>query len=565
MEHRPGGWYELLDEAARPGSRYKFRIDDGLAVPDPASRAQPDGVHGDSMVVDPQDFDWSDADWTGRRWEDAVIYELHVGTFSPDGGFAGVEKKLDHLERLGVTAVELMPVAQFPGTRGWGYDGTLLYAPQHSYGRPADLKALVQAAHRRGLMMVLDVVYNHFGPDGNYLGVHAPQFFTDRHKTPWGKANNFDGPHSATVRDFFIHNALYWLEEFNFDGLRFDAVHAVLDDSEIHFLTEMAERIRARLRGRHVHLILENDDNAARFLDQAQGAGHYTAQWNDDIHHCLHVILTGESGGYYADYADRPMALLGRCLTSGFAYQGERSSYRGEARGEPSGHLTPLSFVSFLQNHDQIGNRALGERLGQLASGDAVRAALALLLLAPSPPMLFMGEEWAAPQPFLYFCEYDRELGAAVREGRRREFAGFPEFQDERARDRIPDPNDPATCDASRLNWADPATPEHRRQLEYCSTLLALRRDEIAPRLAGTRGGAARFDIPADGVLRAAWVLGDGSRLGVTANFGGGPVPFAPQGGRVLFRTPTEAEGELAPYSVVWEIEPGGLADERRE
>ena len=436
-----GGWFEVVTNAARASSRYRFRIDDRIDVPDPASRYQPEDVLGPSMVIDPGAFPWQHGEWRGRPWHEAVLYELHVGTFSPAGTFDGVRERLDYLAELGVTAVELMPVADFSGRRNWGYDGVLPYAPDSAYGTPDDLKRLVDAAHGRGLMMFLDVVYNHFGPEGNFLHAYAPEFFTDRFHTPWGAAIDFA---RREVRDFFIHNALYWLEEYRFDGLRLDAVHAIVDRSKPDILEELADRVHARFgESRHVHLVLENDDNAARYLTRMPDGRvrRYTAQWNDDIHHALHVLATGEHDGYYEDYVDRTVDLLGRCLTEGFAYQGEPSRHRdGKPRGEPSAELPPTAFVSFIQNHDQVGNRAFGERISALAELDALRAVTAILLLAPSPPLLFMGEEWAAAEPFLFFCDFHEELAARVRDGRRGEFKRFAAFRSEAARARSPIP-----------------------------------------------------------------------------------------------------------------------------
>ena len=405
MPRTADGWFELEVPDAAAGQRYCFRIDGGLAVPDPASRANPLDVHGASEVVDAHAFDWPDDGWRGRPWEEAVVYELHVGTFTPAGTFAAVIDRLDYLAGLGVTAIELMPVAEFAGRRGWGYDGVLPYAPDSSYGTPDDLKRLVAAAHARGLMVLLDVVYNHFGPEGNYLGAYAPQFFTDRIATPWGAAIDYDGAHGRWVRRFAIDNALYWIEEFRFDGLRLDAVHAIMGDTSPSVLDELAQAVHAGPgRERHVHLVLENDDNAARHLAR-DGAGRplgFTAQWDDDLHHALHVVTTGQTDGYYADYAADAPAVLARCLAEGFAYQGQASAFRqGAPRGEPSAHLPPGAFVAFAQNHDQIGNRALGERLGRLATPAAREAAAAILLLAPLVPMLFMGEEFDAATPFL--------------------------------------------------------------------------------------------------------------------------------------------------------------------
>ncbi|HWN90575.1 MAG TPA: malto-oligosyltrehalose trehalohydrolase, partial [Verrucomicrobiae bacterium] len=399
MPRDAAGWAEWVTREAPPGSRYSFRIDGELLVPDPASRFQPDDVHGASEVVDPLDFAWSDADWRGLPPERLVFYEIHVGTFSPEGTFAGLADRLDHLVSLGVTAVELMPVSDFPGRRGWGYDGVLPFAPESSYGRPETLKALVEACHARGLAVFLDVVYNHFGPEGNYLHRYAPAFFSRAHKTPWGDALNFDEPGCEVVRSFVVHNALYWLEEFHLDGLRLDAVHAIADSSARHVLVELARAVaEGPGRDRLVHLVLENDGNESRYLACAGEDKRplYQAQWNDDLHHALHTLLTGERDGYYADYQP-PLPHLARALCEGFAFQGEWSPYRGRVRGEPSAALPPTAFVGFLQNHDQIGNRALGERIGHIVKNeDALRAATAVLLLAPSPPLIFMGEEWNA-------------------------------------------------------------------------------------------------------------------------------------------------------------------------
>ncbi|HVS54835.1 MAG TPA: malto-oligosyltrehalose trehalohydrolase, partial [Casimicrobiaceae bacterium] len=416
------GWFEATVADAPAGTRYAFRIDGGITVPDPASRFNPDDVHRPSMVVDPLAYEWRDAGWTGRPWEDAVFYELHVGTFTAEGSFAAAIERLDYLVNLGVTAVELMPLADFPGRRNWGYDGVLPFAPDASYGAPNELKRLIDAAHSRSLMVFLDVVYNHFGPEGNYLHAYAPQFFNPAHHTPWGAAINYDGAQSRTVRDFFIHNALYWLEEYRFDGLRLDAVDWIVDESSPDILVELAWCVREGPGAeRHIHLVLENDRNEAHYLgrDGQQRPLHATAQWNDDIHHAAHVVVTGEVDGYYADYAARPLWYFARCLTEGFGYQGEPSPYRGNiARGEPSVHLPSGAFVSFLQTHDQVGNRAFGERIGHVANPRALRSAVACILLAPSPPLLFMGEEFSASTSFLFFCDLGPELALAVTQGR---------------------------------------------------------------------------------------------------------------------------------------------------
>ncbi|HYE35173.1 malto-oligosyltrehalose trehalohydrolase [Methylocaldum sp.] len=529
MQGLAGGWFELVTAEASADSYYRFRLDEGLAVPDPASRFNPFDVHGASQVIDPVDFHWTDEHWAGRPWEEAVIYELHVGAFTQEGSFRALQGKLDYLISLGVTAIELLPVADFPGRWNWGYDGVLLFAPDSSYGTPDDLKELIQTAHRKRLMVFLDVVYNHFGPEGNYLYVYAKPFFSDRHRTPWGNAINYDGENCRTVRDFVIHNALYWLEEYHLDGLRLDAVHAIADDSRPDILDELAERIRAGPGSkRHVHLILENDNNAAHYLARdADGSPHrYDAQWNDDLHHALHLLLTGETDGYYADYADVPLKHLGRALSEGFAYQGEVSPYhQGLRRGEISRDLPPTAFVPFLQNHDQVGNRAFGERLSDLAETRPLRAAVTLLLLAPSPPLLFMGEEFACPTPFQYFCDFGSELAQAVTEGRRNEFARFERFAAPELRQRIPDPSEPSTFFNSKLDWAALETPEHREWRSFYQSLLTLRRREIIPRLKKIRAGRSQYEVVGRQGLKVTWPMDDGGALILLSNLSDGILP----------------------------------------
>jgi malto-oligosyltrehalose trehalohydrolase len=571
LEARAEGWFEVAVAEAGPGTRYRYRIDDDpLLVPDPASRFQPEGPHGPSEVVDPTAWRWADTAWRGRPWEEMVIEELHVGAFTGGGRFVDAIGALDPLAALGVTAVELMPVAEFPGDRDWGYDGTHPFAPSHVYGRPEDLRRLVEAAHARGLAVLLDVVYNHFGPEGNYLGRYASPFFTERHRTPWGAAIDFEGAKAGPVREFFLHNALFWLDEYRLDGLRLDAVHAIHDASRPDVLEELATRVHERFSGdRPVHLVLENDRNEARRLARGPGGGarFYTAQWNDDFHHALHVLVTGEQGGYYEDFAEDPMDCLGRALAEGFAWQGQPSPHRGGVpRGEASATLPPTAFVNFLQNHDQIGNRALGERLTGLAPAEALRAASAVLLLAPGIPLLFMGEEWGAPEPFPFFCDFGPDLADAVRDGRRREFAAFPAFRDPAARARIPDPCAPETFEAARLDRHRAGAPEHRARLDLHARLLSVRHREIVPRLAGTPGGTARFERLGPRSLHVAWTLGDGATLELVAHLDGEPGRGArvPARGRVLFETSPgvaddAAAGRLRPWSVAWRlIEAGG-------
>ena len=546
MQARPGGWFELETDRAPPGAAYRYRLPDGAAVPDPASRAQAQDVHGPSLVLDPESYVWRTGDWPGRPWQETVLYELHVGCFTPQGNFAGLERRLSELEELGITAIELMPIADFPGRRNWGYDGVLPFAPDRAYGAPEDLKRLIDTAHGLGLMVFLDVVYNHFGPDGNYLHRYAKEVFTEAEQTPWGAAIDFS---RGEVREFFIQNALYWLEEYRFDGLRLDAVHAIRPDWRARFLAELAERVRTEITGRHVHLVLENDANAARWMH-----GAFDAQWNDDFHHAAHVLLTGETTGYYEDYAGDPLAALGRALAEGFVYQGEPSAHRGGSpRGEPSGDLPPTAFVGFLQNHDQVGNRAMGERLASLAGPEALRAMTAIGLLAPHIPLIFMGEEWAATTPFYFFCDFHDALAKAVREGRRREFAAFPEFADDAARARIPDPNAAATFKATRL----PAEPDFEgiEFRAFVAQLLDLRQARIVPKLAEAPGNSGRYRRWGAHGLGVDWTLAGGARLALVANLGAetGAPEGLPQGER-LFAWPEEAgkAGDMPPWSVVW-------------
>ena len=551
MQAAGDGWHALTVPQARAGTRYAFRVGT-LAVPDPAARSNPDDVHAASAVVDPHAYRWQDRDWRGRPWHEAVIYELHVGTFTPAGTFAAAIERLDDLVALGMTAIELMPVAEFPGRRNWGYDGVLLYAPDASYGTPDDLKRLVDAAHARGLMVLLDVVYNHFGPDGNYLHAYAPQFFNARHQTPWGAAINFDGPHCANVREFFIHNALYWLEEFHVDGLRLDAVHAMADDSGTHFVDALAQRVHAGPgSARSVHLVLENDRNEARFLGRnADGRPRIaTAQWNDDIHHAAHVLATGERDGYYADYAEHPQWMFARALAEGFVFQGEPSAYRdGELRGESSAHLPPAAFVNFLQTHDQVGNRAFGERIGALADPAVLRALAACVWLSPAPPMLFMGEEFAAATPFQYFCDFHGELAAAVTQGRRAEFGRFARFADPEVRGRIPDPNDAATFERSKLDWTERAREPQRGWLAFTRELLLLRQQRLVPHLGAAEGG--EFHVLAPGRIAVHWPLGRGGHLHLLANLAPAPAMAAPLPPGELVYASHPVDEELPPWSV---------------
>lgn len=496
MQGSAGGWFEAWRPCA-PGTRYWYEPGGLGPVPDPASRLQETDVDGPSVVVDHSTYAWVNEAWRGRPWQEAVIYEAHAGLL---GGFEGLRQRLPMLAELGITALEVMPVADFPGPRNWGYDGVLPYAPDRAYGSPDALKALIDAAHGLGIMVLLDVVYNHFGPVGNHLPSYAPDFFRDDVSTPWGAAIDF---RRAEVCSFFGQNALYWLREYRFDGLRLDAVHAMVDKDA--WLGGLAEDLRAAFPSdRAIHLVLENDDNSASLLRHG-----YDAQWNDDVHHVLHHMLTGETRGYYAAYAHRPTEKLARALAHGFIYQGEPSPAHGNRpRGEPSSMLPPTSFVFFLQNHDQAGNRAQGERLKALCRDkpQALAAAVALQVLSPFIPLIFMGEEEGAETPFLYFTSFpDPEFAALVTQGRRAEFA---EFHDDEGQV-VPDPNAPETWSRSRLEGQ--TAPDARRWADLYRGLLGLRHRHLIPWLKGTICDSVM--VLDEGCLIASWILGNGCRL----------------------------------------------------
>jgi maltooligosyltrehalose trehalohydrolase len=535
MRAAADGWYEL-ETPARPGDRYKFVLGDGQAVPDPASRAQHGCVHDWSVLVDPAAFAWRHQEWRNRPWHEAVIYEVHVGAA---GGFNALAARLPELAALGVTAIELMPVADFPGRHNWGYDGVLLYAPDTAYGTPDELRALVDTAHGLGLMVMLDVVYNHFGPDGAYLHGFARPFFDPEVHTPWGAAIDFKRPQ---VQEYFISNALMWVNEYRFDGLRFDAVHAI---SPPEFLPEMARAIRAGA-ARDVHLVLEHEGNKASLLRAGPGQAGFDAQWSDDFHHCVHVLLTGESEGYYAGFQD-PARQLARALAEGFVYQGETPPGHDAPRGERSGHLPPTAFVICLQNHDQIGNRAFGDRLSALADPCALRAATTLMLLSPFIPLLFMGEEWGTRTPFLFFTDHNDELAPLVRDGRRKEFKHFAAFQDEAMRARIPDPNARSTFENSVPDPAEAATSPFSDTLDLHRTLLRLRRDHIAPGIPGCRSLGAH--AVGQHAVYAAWRLGNGATLTLQCNLGGSAVAMPPAPGHLLFSSTGNDGAEIPAFT----------------
>ncbi len=549
LQRGEDGWFAVDISGVTAGARYKFRIDDEIDVPDPASAFQPEDVSGPSEVIDHASYRWRAADWRGRPWQETVLIETHVGSFTSEGSYRAMIGKLDHLVATGITALELMPLADFAGSRNWGYDGVLWYAPDSAYGRPDDLKALIDEAHLRGLMVFLDVVYNHFGPEGNYLGRYASTFFTDA-QTPWGSAIDYRVPE---VSAFATENALYWLREYRFDGLRLDAVHTIAELGEGSMLRDLsiaAGKLAAET-GRHIHLVLENDDNRVSLLDAGQDPprGRYRAQWNDDYHHAWHVLLTGETQGYYGDYQQSPLHDIARALGSGFVYQGEGSAHRdGQLRGEPSGKLAPTAFVNFLQNHDQIGNRAFGDRLENNAKAAAIEAALAITLLAPAIPMLFMGEEWGSKAPFPFFCDFQGDLAKAVRNGRRKEY----EWAYRKYGDEVPDPLAVSTFQSAVLDWDACDKADGQKRLQLVQQLLTIRRREIVPRLAGAAfGGAHAAD---NGLLTARWRMGDGLMLGLVANLSDQAIAHeASATGSIIWGA--EAGSSIAPWSVCWRLE----------
>ncbi len=493
MQKVHGGVFAVKVIDARPGTRYRYRIDGKGPFPDPASRYQPEGVHGPSEVVDAYDFNWTDAEWKGPDPEKLVIYELHVGTFTPEGTFASAMEKLPDLLELGITAIELMPLADFPGSRGWGYDGVSLYAPARCYGHPDDLRQLINEAHRLGLAVLIDVVYNHLGPDGNYLSAFSPYYFSTTHQTDWGTGLNFDGEQSNQVEDFFVENALHWIHKYHADGVRLDATHAIVDQGERHILELLTDRVHAAGEdlGRRTVVIAEDERNLAALVKPRTAGGFgMDAVWADDLHHQIRRALTNEKDGYYADYTGSAEDIA-ETLRKGWFYCGQPSTRKRIPRGTDPVGVPASHFVVCIQNHDQIGNRAFGERLNHQIDRSAYRAASALVLLAPQTPLLFMGQEWAASAPFLYFTDHNAELGALVTEGRRKEFRHFTAFTDPNIRTRIPDPQAASTFEASKLNWEEREREPHRGTLRLYRDLLKLRKVEPALQASGTHDAQA--------------------------------------------------------------------------
>jgi maltooligosyltrehalose trehalohydrolase len=523
MRQVGGGWW-LADESVADGTDYRFSLDGDTPLPDPRSPWQPEGVHGPSRTIDPASFEWSDDGWQPPPLAAAVVYELHVGSFTRTGTFEAAIERLDELVELGVTHVALLPVAEFPGNRGWGYDGVDLFAPHHAYGGPVGLVRLVDACHARGLAVLLDVVYNHLGPAGNYLSRYGP-YFTDRYSTPWGEAVNFDGPGSDEVRRFVVDNALTWLRDYRFDGLRIDAVHAIVDTSALHVLEQMAQevdRLEAAV-GRHKVLIAESDLNDPRIVRPPEIGGYgIDAQWSDDFHHALHSLLTGERDGYYADFGS--LADLAETLRHAFRYSGQYAEFRGRRHGRAADGVPGWRFLGYLQNHDQVGNRAVGERSAALMPVGRLKVGAAVVLLGPFVPMLFQGEEWAASTPFQYFTDHpDAELGRAVSEGRRSEFAAFgwePES--------VPDPQASSTFERSRLRWQERADGRHAEMLEWHRRLIALRRS--TPDLLD--GSLERVEVDYDEA--AQWLSFRRGSIIVALNLGAAPVNLPLEANQLL-------------------------------
>ena len=551
------GWHELRVPDAHAGTRYRYRLPDGTTVPDPVSRFQPEDVAGPSEVIDPEAYAWRESEWQGRPWREIVLYELHVGTFTAEGTFrAGIER-LDHIAALGATAIELMTISDFAGTRNWGYDSVLLYAPDSAYGRPEDLKAFVEAAHARGLMVILDVVYNHFGPEGNFLPKYFPQILSKEHTTAWGQALNFDGECSEEARELILRNALFWLEEYDVDGLRLDAAHAIIDHGPKHLLDELAERVKAFAGERAIHLILENENNIARRLtrDAHGNVQCYTAQWNHDIDHLLGAGFMGAMDEREAE-DNGETERLGKALSEGFVIAAQESKDEYEA----GCHVPPNAFVSFLQSHDLVGNRVFGERVTSLLDTGRVRALVAVALLLPQAPMLFMGEEWGASSPFPYFCDFHGSLSEAVQKGRCEQIGKLPGVSAEDLR-RAPNPQAEATFASAKLHWEELGVAEHAAWFDLYRKLLAVRRERIAPLLRGLPGRCGSYEVLGPGALKASWELAGGARLELAANLWHTPRDgFGASSAEVLWiEGRATDEGGLGAWSVRWSVAPGSM------
>ncbi len=551
------GWHHLTSSGAVAGSRYRFVLPDGRRVADPASRHQPDGVHGPSEVIDPCAYLWNDRAWSGRPWAEAVLYELHVGAFTEAGTFQSAIEKLDHIARLGITAIEVMALAEFAGARNWGYDGVLFYAPHSSYGRPEDLKAFIDAAHARGLMVILDVVYNHFGPIGNDMPAYFPEVLTSSHSTPWGLALNFDGEGSEQVREFIIHNALYWIEEFHVDGLRLDAAHAMMDGGPRHILDELADRVHALAGNRPVHLILENEQNcAARLLRDDLGRPTlYTAQWNHDITHLLGASMAARGAVRPATdggETDR----LGKALAEGFVIAAEELGTGGKPGQAACPPVPPTAYTSFLQTHDLVGNRIFGDRIHAIAAPEAVRAVASIYLLLPQIPLIFMGEEWAASSPFPFFCDYKGDLADAVRKGRLEQLAKQEPKPDPEVLKRAPDPQAEATFRSAKLHWDEIADEPHAVSMDLYRRLLETRRASILPLLGELTKNCGTYKVLGPGALAAQWTLAGERVLRLDANLAWQPMRGFREvdGSEIWGEGLTAGPDQLGPWCVRWSV-----------
>jgi maltooligosyltrehalose trehalohydrolase len=558
MEKSPEGYFSAMIGDCIAGDLYRFRVDDRGLFPDPAARYQPQGVHGPSQVVDPRGFKWTDGNWRGIAREDLILYELHVGTFTAEGTFQSAELMLPELYNLGITAVELMPVADFAGSHNWGYDGVALFAPARCYGTPHDLRCFVNTAHRIGLAVFLDVVYNHFGPDGAYHSIFSPYYFSQTHRSPWGRGVNFDGPNSGPVRDFFVENALHWVHEYHFDGLRLDATHAIVDESPQHILASIASAVKASQTGarRGTCIIAEDVGNLAHMMKPQEDHGFgLDAVWSDDFHHQVRRALAGDRDGYFRDF-DGSARSIAETARKGWFYSGQYASYFGKARGSDPEGLRYSNFVFFIQNHDQIGNRAFGDRIHHKIGLPEYRAATALLLVLPEIPLLFMGQEWGASTPFLYFTDHHPELGRLVTEGRKREFERFESFADPQRRALIPDPQNPATFETSRLNWDERASEPCASILRLYRTLLDLRKTQPALRYSGCSGDLRMHACQDDALIVRREVPGQEAVLAIVRLRGKGAIdlrldpPIGPGGSwKLLLSTedPLFASDPVAP------------------
>jgi maltooligosyltrehalose trehalohydrolase len=552
------GWHELCAAGIGTGAGYTFVLPDGETIPDPASRFQPADIDGHSEVVDPAGYVWGPA-FQGRPWHESVIYELHIGSFTPEGTWEAAASKLDHLSELGVTVLQIMPVAAFFGDYNWGYDGSFWLAPAARYGRPDDLRRFVEAAHRRGLMVILDVVLNHFGAEGNHWVKLGP-IFTDKHENLWGEAVNFDDEGCMPVRQLVIDTALHWLIDYDLDGLRLDSAHMMLDDSQPHILEELSAAIRAVRGNRQTHLIIENSDNQERWLTRREDGSplHYHAQWNDDLYHVLHCLVTGENTGYFADFDPESgrSDMLGRAFAEGFVYQGEYKQWEKMHRGEPSRGLPPSAFVHFMQSHDQVGNRLRGDRVTALAPLKAIKAWIGLYLLSPQIPMLFMGEEWAASTPFPFFSSARDDKRSTIEFGRREELKATPEHDDPDKPEVTAalDPTDEATFALARLDWSEIDKPQHRAWLDFYRALIALRKEEIVPLIPRIGGFAGSYEMNGPRAATIRWQLDNRLTLVLRTNLGADERVLGEDGGRTIGRVGPIEAGHYGPWSVCWSL-----------